>query len=72
MIVFKHEDCLLKDNGFNHPERKERIESILESIEKITYNLEKFHYNVIIANVYESYNFFNDILYHVRCFIWLC
>lgn len=35
MIVFKHEDCLLKDNGFNHPERKERIESILESIEKI-------------------------------------
>ncbi len=35
MLIFKHEDCLLKDNGFNHPERKERIESILESIEKI-------------------------------------
>ncbi len=28
-------------------------------IEKIKYNLEKFHYNVIIANLYESYNFFN-------------
>ena len=33
-----------------------------QMIEKITYNLEKFHYNVIIANIYESYNFFNDKL----------
>ena len=36
MIIYKHDDCLLKDNGFNHPERKERISSILESIKKIT------------------------------------
>ena len=35
MLVYKHSDCLLKDNGINHPERKERIESILESIKKI-------------------------------------
>ena len=35
MIIFKHDDCLLKDNGFNHPERKERIESILKSIKQI-------------------------------------
>ena len=35
MIIYKHDDCLLKDNGFNHPERKERIESILESIKQI-------------------------------------
>ena len=35
MIVYKHDDCLLKDNGFNHPERKERIESILDSIKQI-------------------------------------
>ena len=35
MIIFKHDDCLLKDNGFNHPERKERIESILQSIKQI-------------------------------------
>tara|TARA_A100001011_G_scaffold124445_1_gene131404 strand:+ start:36688 stop:37614 length:927 start_codon:yes stop_codon:yes gene_type:complete len=35
MIVYKHNDCLLKDNGFNHPERKERISSILESIKQI-------------------------------------
>jgi Deacetylases, including yeast histone deacetylase and acetoin utilization protein len=36
MIIYKHDDCLFKDNGFNHPERKERISSILESIKKIT------------------------------------
>ena len=35
MIVYRHNDCLLKDNGFNHPERKERINSILESIKQI-------------------------------------
>ncbi len=28
-----------------------------EIIKKITQNLEKFHYNVIIANLYETYNF---------------
>jgi len=33
-----------------------------QMIEKIRYNLEKFHYNVIIANIYESYNFFNNKL----------
>ena len=33
-----------------------------QMIEKIKYNLEKFHYNVIIANLYESYNFFNQKL----------
>ncbi len=35
MLVYSHPDCLLKDNGFNHPERKERIESIIESIKQI-------------------------------------
>jgi len=29
-----------------------------QMIEKINYNLEKFNYNVIIANLYEAYNFF--------------
>ena len=28
-------------------------------INKITYNLEGFNYNVIIANIYETYNFLN-------------
>ena len=35
MLVYTHKDCLLKDNGFNHPERKERLDSILESIKQI-------------------------------------
>jgi len=35
MLVYSHTDCLLKDNGFNHPEKKERLDSILESIKKI-------------------------------------
>tara|TARA_B100001564_G_scaffold78719_1_gene63116 strand:- start:79 stop:1005 length:927 start_codon:yes stop_codon:yes gene_type:complete len=35
MVIFKHNDCLLKDNGINHPERKERINSILDSINQI-------------------------------------
>ena len=35
MLIYKHNDCLLKDNGFNHPERKEWIESILESIKQL-------------------------------------
>ena len=33
-------------------------------IEKITNNLENFHYNVIIANLYEIYNFLNDKIKH--------
>ena len=41
MLVYRHSDCLLKDNGFNHPERKERIDSILESIKEIKdFNIE--------------------------------
>ena len=29
-------------------------------IDKINKNIEKFNYNVIIANIYETYNFFNE------------
>tara|TARA_Y100001970_G_scaffold282234_1_gene394642 strand:- start:788 stop:1714 length:927 start_codon:yes stop_codon:yes gene_type:complete len=35
MIVYSHPDCLLKNNGFNHPERKERLSSIIESIKNL-------------------------------------
>ena len=34
MIIYTHKECLLKNNGPNHPERKERLDSILESIKK--------------------------------------
>ena len=35
MLVYSHSDCQLKDNGFNHPERKERLDTIIESIKQI-------------------------------------
>ena len=34
-IVYTHEACLKKDNGTGHPERKERLETILSSIKQI-------------------------------------
>ena len=36
MLIYRHKDCLLKNNGLNHPERKERIDSILDSIKQLT------------------------------------
>ena len=32
IIVYTHSDCLAKDNGPNHPERKERLETVLKSV----------------------------------------
>ena len=36
IIVYTHSDCLLKDNGPNHPEKKERLQIILKSIQDIS------------------------------------
>ena len=35
IIIYTHTDCLLKYNGLNHPERKERLETVLESIKEL-------------------------------------
>ena len=35
IIIYFHTDCLLKNNGTNHPERKERLEVVLKTIKKI-------------------------------------
>lgn len=35
IIVYSHSDCLHKDNGSNHPERKERLEVVLDAIQSI-------------------------------------
>ena len=32
IIIYTHSDCLAKDNGPNHPERKERLETVLKSV----------------------------------------
>ena len=39
MIVYTHKDCLLKFNGQGHPERKERLESIISSIKTSNLNI---------------------------------
>ena len=36
MIVFTHEDCLKKFNGKNHPERKERLDSVINSLKSLS------------------------------------
>ena len=36
IVVYTHSDCLLKDNGPNHPEKKERLEIVLKSIKEIS------------------------------------
>ena len=35
ITVYSHSACLSKENGEGHPERKERLESILEAIQRI-------------------------------------
>ena len=40
MIVYTHNDCLLKFNGPGHPERKERLESIISSIKSSDISVE--------------------------------
>ncbi|MEC7150660.1 MAG: histone deacetylase family protein [Pseudomonadota bacterium] len=40
MIVYSHPDCLLKFNGQGHPERKERLDSILKSIKSSDLKIE--------------------------------
>ena len=48
-----------KDDG----EDNEKLNKFTnQMIEKITNNLEDFSYNVIIANIYETYNFINKII----------
>jgi acetoin utilization deacetylase AcuC-like enzyme len=32
MIVFTHSDCFMKFNGIDHPERKERLDSVINSL----------------------------------------
>ena len=40
MIIYTHNDCLKKFNGYSHPERKERLESILNSIKSSNLEVE--------------------------------
>ena len=55
---------LLKLNGKNSgTDNNEDINKFTnELIEKFNYNLEKFNYNVLIAKLYETYNYFSNII----------
>ena len=47
----------IKNKGKESNKGEDLIKFTNQLIHKITQNLEKFHYNVIIANLYEMYNF---------------
>ena len=51
---------LLKDNMGKFNTKLDKFTNQL--VAKITNNLEKFNYNVIIANMYETYNYLNSFL----------
>ena len=40
MIIYTHNDCFKKFNGQAHPERKERLESIINSIKSSNLKVE--------------------------------
>ena len=46
----------IKDNDEKN-ESENLVKFTNQLVHKITHNLEKFHYNVIVANLYEMYNF---------------
>ena len=49
MIIYTHNDCLKKFNGHAHPERKERLESIISSIKSS--NLQVQYKEAPLANL---------------------
>ena len=55
-----HKKIILKIKSKEEVNKEGNLEEFTNKlIDKITKNLEKFHYNVIIANLYEMYNFLN-------------
>ena len=51
------------EDEFSDSKESENLEKFTnQMINKITNNLEGFNYNVIIANIYETYNFINKII----------
>ncbi len=59
-----HENILRKSKEKNNNNIVEqKLEKFVnETIVKFNYNLEKFNYNVLIASLYETYNFLSDII----------
>ena len=59
-----HEKIISKKDSSNTDEKlEEELEKFINQlIQKFNYNLEKFNYNVLIANLYEAYNFLSNYL----------
>ena len=62
LLVFKYKEIKLKFNENKEKQDKEIDKFTNQVISKITINLEKFNYNVIIANMYETYNYLIDFI----------
>ncbi len=52
----------IKNNNSDNTEDENLEKFTNQMINKITNNLEDFNYNVIIANIYETYNFINKVI----------
>ena len=59
MIIYTHNDCLKKFNGHAHPEKKERLESIINSIKSS---------NTKIQNLSEV-SLVKKVIIHITCLI---
>ncbi len=58
-----HKEIKIKISNENKEKQNNEMDKFTNQIiSKITINLEKFNYNVIIANMYESYNFLIDFI----------
>ena len=58
-----HQDIKKKISDSREKDDKNKVtEFTNQLIDKVTNNLNKFNYNVVIANFYEAYNFFNKKL----------
>ena len=61
--VLHHNIMSKLDKEFKNPLiEEELIKFTNETVEKFNYNLEKFNYNVLIAKLYETYNYFSNII----------
>ena len=61
--ILNHEIVKKKDLKFKNYNIEEKLEKFVnEIIDKFNNNLSKFNYNVLIANLYETYNFFQNLI----------
>tara|TARA_Y100001970_G_scaffold294065_1_gene446421 strand:+ start:5131 stop:6066 length:936 start_codon:yes stop_codon:yes gene_type:complete len=69
IFFYTHKDCLLKDNGANHPERKERLDAVISTINEISefkiINLEADLADINIVDLVHPKNYINKIFENI-------